>query len=204
VEHDRAEVRRELGVADDEILIGHVGRYVAQKNHDLLLPVFAEVCRREPRARLLLVGDGPLAAEIDATIDRLAIRDRVIQAGIRTDVPRLMRGMDLFLFPSRYEGLGLALLEAQVSGLPCVFSDVVPPEADLLQPLVHRLPLDAPPAHWAGVVLEAHRRTPAGLHREEAGRVLERSPFNVRVSVRELEEVYGGVGEQNRRRATQK
>lgn len=189
-EHDRGEIRREFGVADDELLVGHVGRFVYQKNHPLLLAAMAEIVRAEPRARLLMVGDGPLRPEVEGMIAELGLADIVISPGIRTDVPRLMRAMDVFLFPSRYEGLGLVLLEAQACGVPCVLSDVIPPEADLLPELSTRVPLQAHPVRWAEVVLEASRLHPLGALREEAYSALERGPFDIRVSVEQLETVY--------------
>lgn len=192
-EHDRGEIRREFGVADDELLVGHVGRFVAQKNHALLLPVMAEIVRTEARARLLMVGDGPLRAEVEGMIARLGLADYVISPGIRTDVPRLMRAMDLFLFPSLYEGLGLVLLEAQASGVPCVLSDVIPPEADLLPELTTRMALDASPARWAEVALDVSRRHSPGARRAEAYSVLEGGPFDIRVSVEQLQSVYAAT-----------
>ncbi len=139
---DRAEVRRELNIPEDAFVLGHVGRFHEQKNHTFLIDIAAEVARREPNMRLLLVGDGPLRPQIEAKVASLGLTDRVIFAGLRPDVPRLMKGaMDVFVFPSLYEGLGLVLIEAQLSGLPSIFSDVIPEETDLVPSLVTRLSL---------------------------------------------------------------
>ena len=99
-----------------------------------------------------------------------------------------MRGaMDVFLFPSLYEGLGLVLVEAQAAGLPCVIADVVPEEADLVHGLVRRLPLEAAVTAWADAVVAARRSDPGA-----ALAAVERSPYTAQASVRGLEEVYLG------------
>jgi glycosyltransferase involved in cell wall biosynthesis len=97
--------------------------------------------------------------------------------------------MDLFLFPSRFEGLGLVLVEAQAAGLPCVLSSAVPEEADVVGPLVRRLPLAEPPAVWAEAVL-AHRAAGGRIPQREALSLVERSPFNITTAVRALERIY--------------
>lgn len=179
---DRDAVRAELGISGDAFVVGHVGRFVDQKNHRFLIEVAAEVVRREPRMRLLLVGEGELRPEIERLVARLGLSDRTILAGVRPDVPRLMRGaMDVFAFPSRFEGLGLVLVEAQAAGLPCVISDVIPDEADVVPGLVHRLALSSPASAWAETLLDARRvcepaqslgtveSSPFALHRTVAG-----------------------------------
>jgi glycosyltransferase involved in cell wall biosynthesis len=186
---DRAAVRAELGISSDAFVVGHVGRFVEQKNHAFLLEVAAEVARREPGARLLLVGDGPLRRDVEARARRLNLDGRALFAGVRADVPRLLLGaMDVFLFPSVYEGLPLGLLEAQAAGLPCVCSDAVAPEA-VAGPLVRRLSLSRPPEAWADAVMDA--RSLARRAEPLAGvAALERSPFAVARSVEALEELY--------------
>lgn len=190
---NRAEVRAEFDIPEDALVIGNVGRFTPQKNHAFLLEVAAQVATRQPNLRVLLVGVGALRAEVEEQATRLGIADRVIYAGSRTDVPRLLRGaMDVFLFPSLFEGLGLAFVEAQAAGLPCVISDVVPREADVVAPVIRRLPLAAPASAWAEAVLAAHsaRRT---VRPEEALAIMKRSPFDVQVSRQQLEHLYMGL-----------
>jgi conjugative relaxase-like TrwC/TraI family protein len=130
---DSASVRAELNIPRGAFVIGHVGRFEPQKNHEFFLQVAAEIVRREPAAHFLLIGEGSLQPAVRRQAERLGIADRVIMTGVCSDVPRLMRGaMDAFLFPSRYEGLGLVLVESQAAGVPCFFSDCIPPEATVV------------------------------------------------------------------------
>ncbi|MDZ4180969.1 MAG: glycosyltransferase family 1 protein [Coriobacteriia bacterium] len=126
-ERTREELRRDLGITDS-LVIGHVGRFTYQKNHSFLIDVFAEIRQQESRAVLLLVGDGELRASIEAKVARLDLAHSVMFLGVRDDLPNLYQAMDIFCLPSLYEGFGIVVLEAQVAGLPCVCSDVVPRE----------------------------------------------------------------------------
>jgi glycosyltransferase involved in cell wall biosynthesis len=186
----RDAVRTEFHIPQDAFVIGHVGRFTEQKNHAFLLDVAAEVVQREANARFLLVGEGELRPAMMARAAALGLGERVIFAGSRADVPRLMRGaMDAFLFPSRYEGLGLVLIEAQAAGLPCVLADVVPREADIVPPLVHRLSLHQSPGVWADALL-AIRDAPPPIAQPDALALVRATPFDVRASWTALEHVY--------------
>ncbi|MDQ6740622.1 MAG: glycosyltransferase [Actinomycetota bacterium] len=190
---DRAALRSELGLPADAFVIGHVGRFVEEKNHAFLVQVVAEVARREPRTRLLLVGEGPLRPAVAQLVEQSGLAGRVVFAGLRSDVARLMLGaMDVFLFPSILEGLGLVLVEAQASGLPCIISSVVPSEADVVPSLVRRMDLAQPPSSWAAAVLEARNARLPGA-RTAALATVEGSRFNIQRSVHELEQVFAGV-----------
>lgn len=187
---DSAAVRAEFNIPKDALVIGNVGRLTPQKNHTFLLEIAAAVAKREPNMRVLLVGVGALRTKIEEQATRLGIADHVIFAGSRTDVPRLLRGaMDVFLFPSLFEGLGLALIEAQAAGLPCIISDVVPHEADVVRPLIQRLSLAAPASVWANSVL-ATRNTQPVVQRQEALAIVEGSSFSIEDSCRQLESLY--------------
>ena len=152
---EKDSIRAELAIDHAALVIGHVGRFVPQKNHAFLVEVAREVVRREPRAVFLLIGDGPLRPVIEARVAGYSLEKHFVFAGLRPDVPRLMKGvMDLFLFPSRYEGLPLTLLEAQAAGIRSIASDAVSRETDVVGGLVVRQPLDAPAKQWAERVLE--------------------------------------------------
>ena len=143
---ERDACRKELGV-ENCFVIGHTGRLQYQKNQRFLLDAFAGLYAGMPQARLALVGDGPDAAMLRARALELGVMDAVLFLGFREDIPRLLSAMDLFAFPSRFEGLGLSVIEAQASGLPCLVSAAVPQAAHLTD-LVTALPTrDA--AVWA-------------------------------------------------------
>ena len=147
-----AEVRMWEGIPPTAFVIGHVGRFSEEKNHLFLLEIFAEVKRQQPRAFLLLVGDGDLKQKVEERAAELGLTDSMKILSNRTDVPELMRAMDRFVFPSMYEGLGIALIEAQLTALPCVISTTVPARA-IISNLVQQLDLSEPPASWAKVIL---------------------------------------------------
>ncbi len=182
-------LRTELGIPRERMVVGHVGRFVRQKNHQFFLEIARELIKLEPNAHFLLVGDGPLRQETEAKIEQSGLQERVTLAGVRSDVPRLMRAaMDVQLFPSLFEGLGLVLVEAQASGLVSVLSDVIPEEADVVPSLMRRVSLDAPAGEWARAVLEA-----VGSDRPTQevtlGQVLN-SGFNITASVTNLTTTY--------------
>ena len=149
----RAEMRRQLGLTD-ELVVGHVGRFNQPKNHPYLLEIFAALLKKEPHAVLLLVGGGEDMPKIQAKAQTLGIAERVRFLGVRSDVAELMQAMDIFVFPSLYEGLPVTMVEAQASGLPCIISDKVPPECILTDGLVDIMPLSEDPEAWAAKILE--------------------------------------------------
>ena len=174
---DPGRVRAELGIPSDACVIGHVGRFHEAKNHRFLTEIAFEIAKREPHMRLLLVGDGPLRSQVEQKTTQLGLNGKVIFAGLRSDVPRLMsRAMDVFVFPSLYEGLPLALLEAQAAGVPCISSDTIAEEASVVSPLVRRMSLSRPPSEWADAVL-AMRDVVSD--RPKALKNVEESVFNI-------------------------
>lgn len=126
-EEMRNELRKNLGL-EDSFVIGHVGRFVYQKNHDFLIDVFEETVKKLPTAKLLLLGEGELCEEIRKKVRKLGLDDKVIFMGKKNDVQLWYQVMDVFLLPSRFEGLPIALIEAQAAGLPCIGSDSISKE----------------------------------------------------------------------------
>ena len=188
-ENDKMAIRKELGIPENAFVVGHVGRFSEQKNHAFLLDVIRCMVERDPDVRCLLVGDGPLRQDIENKIIRLGLTKHVIFTGVRADVPRLMLGaMDVFLLPSHYEGLGLVLIEAQAAGLPCVFSDVIPSEADVVPTLVKRVSLAQPPEKWAEMVVMT--KDTISVPRAQAMGLIWRSPFEINQSIEKLTYLY--------------
>jgi glycosyltransferase involved in cell wall biosynthesis len=189
---DRKAVRGELNIPENAFVVGHVGRFDYPKNHKFLLEIFATLVKQKPEARLLLIGEGPLRPEIEAQVAQAQLQDRVIFAGPRPDVPRLMTAaMDAFVFPSHFEGLPLVLLEAQAAGLPCLLADTFAEETTVNSALMRRLSLSQTPETWCDE-LAAQCRSLEGRSRQEAVSVIEQSPFNIEMGVARLQEFYRG------------
>lgn len=186
----REEMRRQLDLTD-ELVVGHVGRFNPQKNHPFLLDIFAALLKKEPNAALLLVGGGEGMPKIQAKAQELGIAERVRFLGVCSDVADLMQAMDVFVFPSLYEGLGIALVEAQAAGLPCVVSDTIPHEAYLTD-LVDSEKLSAPEEKWAEKIL-AKRAIPRTDRREE----IAAHGFDITTEAVKLQEFYLDAYEQN-------
>lgn len=149
-ENVRNEVRKELGL-EGKFVIGHVGRFCYQKNQEFLIDVFEEVYKQNHNAVLMLVGDGPDRKKIEEKVN-INLKTRVLFLGNRNDVNRLYQAMDVFVFPSRYEGLGMAAVEAQLCGVRTVMSDRVPNDAVILNSTL-RLSLNDSVQGWAEGIL---------------------------------------------------
>lgn len=182
---DRDAARSAFGFYPEHLVFGHVGSFEPSKNHAFLTAIASEIAKREPRARFLLVGDGPLRRSIEHQIRQHGIADSVVFAGVRSDVPQILTAvMDRFLFPSAYEGLGLALIEAQAADLPSTVSDTIPEEATVVPKLVRRLSLHEHPEVWAQQALCHGERSGCGLAE------IQRSSFEISASISGLMRVY--------------
>ena len=151
--YNRDEIRSSLGIDSQDYLVGNVASCSEQKNHEMILDVFCEVIKRRPDSRLLLVGRGGERPKVEARINELNIEDKVIILENRDDIPALMSAMDVFVFPSKWEGFGNVLIEAQCMGLRCIISDRVP-EAVRLTNLVVVRSLEDNPSEWAETLLD--------------------------------------------------
>ncbi len=190
---DRQAVRRELGLADASYVIGHVGRFTAVKNQLYLLRALATLVRRDPSYVLLLVGDGPHVVEVQREAARLGVAGHVRLAGVRSDVARIMScAMDAFVFPSLYEGLGLALVEAQAAGLRCLASTSVPAAATVVPELVRRRDLTDGPNAWADEIQKMREQT-VPIDRQGALRAVASSDFCLTTSVERLHAMYAAA-----------
>ncbi len=177
-------VREEQNIPQDALVVGHVGRFAAPKNHGFILDVFSELVKRQGKSVLMLVGDGELRGEIAEKANRLGLKDRVVFTGVRSDVPRLLQAMDVFLFPSVYEGLPVSVIEAQAAGLPCLISDRVPPGCGITE-LVKQIGLCEGAGAWADEILRA-----AGAVRRDRSAEIMQAGFDIRDNARWLEDFY--------------
>ena len=186
----RNQTKKALGL-DDAFVIGHVGRFSAVKNHSFLTDVFAQIKRQEPNSKLLLVGAGSEMQAVQQKVKALGLGADVIFTGVRNDVANLMQAMDVFVFPSLYEGLGIVLIEAQAAGLPCVVSDVIPQEAYLTN-LVTAEKLSSSVEKWAEKILKK-RDFPRTDRRDE----IAAHGFDITTEAVKLQEFYINAYEQN-------
>ena len=152
---ERERLREAFGL-QDKLVVGHIGRFMEQKNHAFLLDVFYEIKKQKDNAMLLLVGgNGNLEQAVHQKVTDLGLEDSVVFAGIRSDIPQLLSAMDVFVMPSFFEGMPNTVIEAQATGLPCVIADTITHEANITG-LVAYLPLEEPQT-WATHALEAVR-----------------------------------------------
>lgn len=165
-ENNRKLVRKEFGISQTTLLVGHIGRFNQQKNHQFLIDVFCCLKELHADSKLLLVGEGELLNVIKDKCEDKGIINDVIFAGIRKDVPYLLSGMDVFVFPSLYEGMPNTVVEAQVNGLPCLISDSITDEA-ILTTSTSSLPLSCNEAKWANTAIELYHQYSSG-NRETA------------------------------------
>ena len=138
----RARMRAELGIPDGALVLGHIGRFTRPKNHVWLVELFAAWNKHHPESRLLLVGDGELREDVRRQCETLGLTDKVLMPGAHTDTENYYQAMDVFVFPSLWEGLPVSVVEAQANGLPCLISEGITPEVRVTD-LVQALPTDA-------------------------------------------------------------
>lgn len=147
-EKGRQQVRSELGITDDTMVVGHVGRFMKQKNHTFLINIFYEIHQKNPKSKLFLVGKGELESQIKMQVKKMGLENDVVFAGVRPDIPQLMSAMDVFVFPSFYEGMPNTVIEAQATGLPCLIADTITKEADVTG-IVEYMTLNDTYERWA-------------------------------------------------------
>lgn len=188
----RNKVRQELQI-QDKYVIGHIGRFNSQKNHPYLLKIFEKVAAKRDDAVLLLVGTGPDFEKIQALIKASPYRDRIILYGTTKNTRAMYSAMDVFVFPSRYEGLPVVLLEAQISGLPCMISDQITREMDFGDIVWESI--DRAPEVWAEkicnmtAVSDAERKKYFLTHKEQI------AEYDIDNTVKQLDGIYQSLME---------
>lgn len=129
--NNRKEIRKELNINEDTMLLGHVGRFSKQKNHKFIIDIYREFVKLNSNSKLILIGEGELKYEIQQYVKNSKLQDKVMFLGLRDDVFKLYSAIDCLIFPSLYEGLSVALIEAQISGLKIVGSDTIDKKTDI-------------------------------------------------------------------------
>lgn len=170
----RTKIRSDLGV-ENNFVIGHVGRFNTQKNHEYLLDMFFEFLKFKPESKLLLVGDGELYDKIKRKVTQLGLSNHVIMLGIRSDIEKLYQAMDCFWLPSLFEGLPLVSIEAQTSGLQCFLTKNITKEVEQTS-LVTRICLDDSPKNNAKLIYE----NIINKDREEYYNLLKETNFDIK------------------------
>ncbi|MGI6545394.1 MAG: glycosyltransferase family 1 protein [Fastidiosipilaceae bacterium] len=184
-EETRAKTRAELGLTD-ELAIINVGRLSFAKNHEFLLLLFDELRRKDPRAVLLIAGQGELSDKLIERAKELEIEDKVRFLGARSDIPQLLQAADIMVMPSLFEGLPLAAVEAQTSGLPVLFADTIDP-ISAFSPETEFLSLSESPRRWAERTLElAHLPSP----RQDRIEPAKQSGFDISIQADKLADHY--------------
>lgn len=180
----REQERRSLGIDNDTLLIGHVGRFSEQKNHLRLLGIFKELNNRNTESKLLLVGTGELDEIIKNRVRELQLEDSVIFYGTTQDMKKVYSAMDIFVLPSLYEGLPVVSVEVQAAEIPAVFSDTVSKECKLTN-LVTFLSLEKKDAQWAEVILKKAEKKNKRENLAELYRA-----YDIREKSKELDQYY--------------
>lgn len=141
-ETKRKEKRNELGIAKDTIIIGHIGRFIDVKNHYFILKMFKKIININPNALLILIGNGELEQKIKEMAKTEGLEQKIVFTGIIENTYDYYNAFDLFILPSKREGLPMVALEAQVAGLKCFFSNTIDQDCSIVGPNCSFLPLE--------------------------------------------------------------
>lgn len=182
----RDRLRKELKL-ENAFVVGHVGRFAKQKNHERLISIFAEIYKRNDKSVLMLIGNGPLIDEIKAIVRKYGLENVVQFVGITDYVSDYMQAMDAFILPSRFEGLGMVGVEAQASGLPCFFSDTIPHEVGITDS-VEFIQLEKSDSYWAEEVI----RKSLSHKRVDTSTMIKNKGYDIETSAKIIESIIDG------------
>lgn len=183
----RKDIRKRIQVEETDILLGHVGHFNEQKNHRFIVDIFNKLHTDGLPYKLILVGEGDEKEETERYVRQKNLENLVFFYGITRDIAGVMSAMDIFLFPSKWEGLGIVMLEAQLTGLPCIASKAVP-EATRISDNCEYLELSAPLEIWCDAVRKMHNRKVNRLEVEISREGKKR--FDIKEQVGKLENIY--------------
>lgn len=187
---DRGHIRKELGLSDDDYVIGNIGRLIPQKNQLFLVKVFRRIKNDNPNAKLLIVGEGPLREKIEKLSKKLGLEKDVIVENNHKDIGAYYSAMDVFAFPSIYEGLGMVVIEAQINGLLVIASNNVPADTKIAEAVKYLSLEDA--NEWVEEILNYRAmRNANGIDYEKMAK------YNILNNADELVGLYAKLGSRN-------
>ncbi|MCR5485637.1 MAG: glycosyltransferase family 1 protein [Clostridiales bacterium] len=189
----RSEMRQRYGL-DKKLVLGHVGRFNVQKNHMRLLEIFSAVLKQKPDSALVLIGEGELFDKVKSKASQLGISDSVILTGLCEEVEKWYMAMDAFVMPSLFEGLPVVGIEAQASGLPCIYSDKVTDEAVILD-LSETISLSKSNEEWAFEIIKAAEKNG---DRERGTRLIRKAGYDIVTETQKLSEIYLEMSERDK------
>ncbi|XRC40087.1 glycosyltransferase [Lactiplantibacillus plantarum] len=184
----REEYRKKLGLNGKTALL-HVGRFVPAKNHTKLIEIFSQFHKMHPETVLLLVGEGELLGDVKKQVTKLGLDNFVRFLGLRKDIPALMSAADLFVLPSLYEGLPVVGVEAQASGLPCVFSESITQEVDILKGHNQFVDLSESESYWEKQMMELISKS-SKFQRGAAAEQVAVNGYSLKSVAKQLEKLY--------------
>jgi glycosyltransferase involved in cell wall biosynthesis len=180
----RNQLRKQHGW-DNKLIIGHVGRFMNQKNHSYLIDIFYQIHQMRPDTVLVLIGDGELELKMKEKAESLKLKDMVFFLGSIKNVNEYYQAMDIFVMPSWNEGLPVVGIEAQASGLPCVFADTITPETKITK-FAEFYPLKNSPAQWATFVLGLIGK----CERNDVTQEMTDAGYNIKIEAKRLQDIY--------------
>ena len=180
----RNQLSNELGYDESCSVLGNIGRFVFQKNHDFMIDVFFKLYQKHSEARLLLVGEGNLLNEIKQKVSDLGLQNVVCFYGVTHNIPDVLSAMDCFIFPSRFEGLGIVAIEAQASGLPVFCAETIPEEANVSNLYKKISNWDA--EKWADEIWDSRNQIERVNHIDD----VKNAGYDIKIMAQEMERFY--------------
>lgn len=189
----RKNIRDEYNISEDDIVCGNIGRIVEQKNHEFLIEIFKEICKINQKYKLMIVGKPEKALEkkIEGLVKKYNIEKNVILTGFKNNSNEYLNAMDLFLFPSKFEGLGIALIEAQANGLKCIVSENIPEEAKVSDNVI-TINLNKEKV-WIEKIINIDKT------RNDCRKQIEDAGYDIREMVKNLDDKYEKMMKYNRK-----
>lgn len=185
----RREYMENFGISENDVVIGHVGRFSVPKNHVFLVDIIQRFKEKCDNFRVILVGSGELKSEVQRKVEEVGLSNHFIFAGGRDDVPQLMINLfDVFLFPSLYEGMPISLIETQAAGLQSLISSSIPMDVVKIHELFRVLSLDESPEKWAEEIRNILQHQI--LEKDEFRNIIASSSLNIDVSAKKLSDIY--------------